>query len=138
MEKHESSKGTESKHEGQSHSAGLGLGLDVNLDLRLGELRNALTMLTDALKETGNAATDLLGNAIGKIREIGVENFTNWGTQGNQEQKDAYHQLVSKLQDAANRGEQEARNLLQSLGENVESAGQKMQSAASEEGEARH
>jgi hypothetical protein len=46
-----------------------------------------------------------------------------------------YDRIVQNLRDAANRGEEEARQLLSDLGESVESTGQKMQDAASREHE---
>jgi uncharacterized coiled-coil DUF342 family protein len=143
MEKHEASHGSEEKKTG-SGGIGLGLGVDVGINLKLNELRSAIDMLTDALRQTGDTATSLVTDAVRKIRDVGVESFKEFkefrGKEGEEykERANIYDQTVSKLREAASRGEEEARDMLNSLGENVESAGQSMQSAASERHESSH
>lgn len=125
-ERHETSKSEERTHMEQEKSTGLGLGLDVDINLRLGELRNVVDMLTSALEETGETATDLIAGAVRKIREAGPENFKGFkGQEG--EAGSLYDRTVSQLRQASDRGEEEARDMLNRLGEGVESTGQKMQ-----------
>lgn len=128
-ERHETSKSEERTHMSQEKSTGLGLGVGVDINLRLGELRNVVDMLTDALKQTGETATDMIANAVRKIRETGTESFKEFkGQEG--EAGSLYDKTVSQLRQAADRGEQEARDMLNRLGEGVESAGQEMQEAS--------
>ncbi len=139
MEKHETTHGGEEKQ--TTGGGGLGLGLGVDLNIRLGELRSAVDMLTDALRQTGDTATSLVTDAVRKIKDVGVETFKEMRGQGGEQQGEGanlYDQTVSKLREAADRGEQEARDMLHRLGENVESAGQSMQGAASEHHESSH
>jgi hypothetical protein len=124
----------EERHENQTKSTGLGLGVNLDVDLKLGELRNTLDMLTDALKQTGDKATDMISGAIAKFREAGVGNLRQAAQQQEGgEQSQLYDRIVNNLRTAAERGESEARNLLKEMGEGVESAGQKMQGAAESE-----
>jgi len=132
----------EERHEAKEKPAGLGLGvnldLGVDIDLKLAELRGTLNMLTDALRETGDMATDLIAGVVYKLREASVGTLKKAAAQEGGEKAEIYDQIVSKLQAAANRGETEARNLLSDLGESVEGAGQKMQEGAGKEEEIRH
>ncbi|MFP5211938.1 MAG: hypothetical protein ACLGPL_01025 [Acidobacteriota bacterium] len=122
----------------QGTTGGLGLGLGVDINLRLGEIRNLVDSLTSALQQTGETVGATIGGIIGQIRDFGVENFRKMSEQGG-EAKETYNQLVSRLQDAAGRGEEEARNLLHSMGEKVEGAGEKMQEFSHKgEDETRH
>ncbi len=137
MASHDTSK-THGTHggTGEQKPAGVGLGVGVDLNLQLGGLKSALDMLTDALKETGETATDLITNAVNKIREFGPEQFKQFkGKEG--EQGDLYDRTVSNLRKAADRGESEAREMLNKLGEGVEHTGEKMQSK-SHEGQSAH
>lgn len=121
------------KEQGQQPSRsglGLGLGLDVNLDLS--GIQGLVSSLNDALAQTGAVATDTLATVIRSVRELGLDQIRQWAEQGGQQAKDLYQQLVGKLQEAAGRGEQEARDILYSAGEKVESGGKKMQDTASE------
>jgi hypothetical protein len=120
---------TEKSH-GKSGSVGLGLGLDVNL--RLGDLQNTLTQLTDALQQTGGMVVGTVSDLVRKIRDAGVGGLKQAREKegGHGEASDTYNRMVSSLQDAARRGEDEARKLLGELGEKVETAGEKTQEFA--------
>lgn len=122
----------------QPSKSGLGLGLGVDLNLNLSGVQGLVSSLNDALAQTGAVATDTLSTVIRSVRELGLDQIKQWAEQGGQQAKDLYHQLVGKLQQAADRGEEEARSLLQSAGEKVESGGQKMQDVASEESGTTH
>ncbi|MBI5445102.1 MAG: hypothetical protein HY900_28310 [Deltaproteobacteria bacterium] len=125
---------TEKTH-GSSGSTGLGLGLDINL--RLGELRNTLTQLTDALQAPVEMVTDTLANTIRKLRDAGVQDLKSAREKegGHGEASDTYNRMVAQLQDAARRGEDEARKLLGELGEKFEAAGAKTQEFAAKKPE---
>jgi hypothetical protein len=118
-------------------SLDLGL-LQLNITLSLTGIRTLTDTLNDSLQKTGPALEENVNKVVDAIRQLGIEDLKNWVQQGGEEERGAYNQLVSKLQQAAQRGEDEARNLLHSLGENVSAAGQKMQSAASEESGSKH
>ena len=127
----------EERHDTQAKPTGLGLGVNLDIDLKLGELRNTLDMLTDALTQTGEKATDMIAGAVNKFRQAGVENLQKSAGEGG-EQSELYNRIVTNLKSAADKGEAEARNLLNDLGEGVESAGQKMQEGAQKEGDITH
>lgn len=121
----------------ESKGGGIGLGLGVGLNITLGGLRSVLDELDYALKSTTDTVTDTLSNIYNKIREMGPQSLQQWGSES-EEQRSAYDQLVEKLRSAADRGEQEARNLLSEMGESVESVGQTMQEKAQGEESAPH
>ncbi len=124
---------------GQSKGINLDLGiLQLNITLTLSGIRSLTDTLNDALQQAGPALQQNVNKVVDAVRQLGVEDLKKWVQQGGEEEQSAYNQLISKLQQAAKRGEDQARSLLQSLGENVSSAGQKMQSAASEEPGSKH
>jgi hypothetical protein len=122
----------EHKEQKKSESGGLGLGLGLDVNLRLGELTNLVDQLTSALQDTGEKASDMIASSIRKMREASVGQLKSAKEKegGKGEASDTYDRLVSSLQSAARRGEDEARNLLGELGEKVESAGEKTQEFA--------
>jgi hypothetical protein len=124
--------------EKSSKGLGLGLGIDLDVDLDLSGLRGIVNDLTDVLAKTGDVATDALAGVIRAIREYGIENIKKLAVATSEEAKELYHKLVSKLQEAAERGEEQARDVLHSMGEGVETTGRKMQNAAAEDEEVRH
>lgn len=117
----------------ETTAGGIGLGVDVNITLK--QLDNVVDLLSDALRETGSAVSSSIGDAINKIKEMGPQNLKQQAQQGGQEDK--YQQMVGMLQQAADRGEEEAGNLLRQMGERVGDAGRKMQEKGQEE-ESRH
>jgi hypothetical protein len=123
------------KNQGKSGPVGLGLGLDVNL--RLGDLKNTLAQLTDALEHTGEMAVGTLTGLVRKIRDAGAGGLKQAKEKegGRGEASDTYHRMVTQLQDAARKGEDEARKLLSDLGEKVETAGEKTQEFAAKKPE---
>lgn len=133
-------KQTQDVKQGESKTPGLGLGLgvDVGLNLDLSGVQTLVNDLNHALSQTGGVATDLVANVIRTVNQLGVQNLVKWAREGGREAKELYNQLVSKLQEAASRGEDQARSLLGKMGEKVEGAGEKMQSAASEDVGATH
>jgi hypothetical protein len=113
---------------------GLGVGLDINL--RIKGLRSTVDELTSTLQETGEKATGKITDLVKKLRDEGVGELKKAIQQGqgkeSGEGQEVYNKVVSTLQDAAGRGEGEARKLLNDLGEKVESGGKKMQDTAKE------
>jgi hypothetical protein len=109
---------------------GLGLGLDVNL--RLGDLQNTLTQLTDALQQTGGKVGDTVSGLVRKLWDAGAGQLKGAREKegGHGEASDTYNRMVSSLQDAAHRGEEEARKMLGQLGEKIEHGGEKTQEFA--------
>ena len=129
---------SQSKHRLAGINLDLGI-LQLNITLSLSGVRTLTDTLSQALNQSEEALTENVNKVVDAVRQLGIEDIKKWAQQGEEEEKSAYSQLVSTLQQAAKRGEEEARNLLKSLGENVTAAGQKMQSAASsEEKETRH
>jgi N-acetylglucosamine kinase-like BadF-type ATPase len=121
----------------------LGINLDLgiaelNITLSLSGIRTLTDTLSQALEQSEGALSENVDKVVGAIRELGVQDLKRWVQQGGEEEKSVYNQFVSKLQQAARRGQDEARNLLQSLGENVSAAGEKIKGAASEEPGTRH
>jgi DNA-binding MurR/RpiR family transcriptional regulator len=117
---------------------GLGVGLDINL--RITGLRSTVDELSSALQETSEKTTATVTNLVKKLRDEGVGELKNALQQGKEAAggSEVYNKIVSTLQNAAARGEGEARKLLNDLGEKVESGGQKMQEVADKEPETRH
>jgi hypothetical protein len=110
-------------------SSGLGLGLDV--DLRLGELQSTVDQLTGALQSAGDKLAGNVGSLVQKIREQAQQLQQAAQKEGGQGQAAGLLQrVIALLQEAANRGEDQARKLLAELGQKAESAGQKMQETA--------
>jgi hypothetical protein len=130
MAEERESKSQEMQGKSESKGGGIGLGLGVDITLSVGGLRSVVDELNSVLRSTTETVTGTLGDVFSKIREMGPENIKQWGKEGSEEQQGAYNELVGKLQEAANRGEDEARNLLSEMGESVESAGQGMQETA--------
>lgn len=124
-----------SKSKDASGSQGLGVGLDINL--RLGELQSTLNQLTDALQSAGDKLSETVSSAIRKMRDAGVHDLKTARDKegGRGEASDTYNRVVSQLQSAARRGEDEARRMLGELGEKVESAGEKTQEFAAKKPE---
>lgn len=113
---------------------GLGnLGVDINLTLRLGEIKNTVDMLTDAIQQTGETATNVIADAVQKLRDAGVGDLQKSLGQGEgrEERQNVYNKLVSSLRDAASKGYETAKSLLNELGESVETGGRKIQEVAS-------
>jgi len=115
----------------ETTGGGIGLGLGVDLNLKLNQLTDLVHTLNDALRETGSTVTGLLSDTIHKIKEIGPEILKE--AKGQEGFSDQYNQLVSSLRQAADRGEEEARNLLSRMGEGVEHAGEFVQEKAKPE-----
>lgn len=115
----------------ESGGGGLGVGLGVDVNLKLGQVKELVHTLNSALKETGGTLTGAISDVANKIREFGPGAFKSEAKEGGYE--DEYNKLVYDLRDAAKRGEDEARNLLSEMGENVEEAGHSMQEAGKEE-----
>ncbi len=109
----------------ETGAAGLGVGVGVDLNLKLDMIKNLVHTLDDALRTTGSAVTDTLSDAFNKIKELGPESLKQQSEQGGFESQ--YNDLVSKLQQAASRGEQEAGSLLRRMGESTEHAGRKIE-----------
>jgi hypothetical protein len=120
------------KRESGSQSQGMGLGLGLDVNLRLGDLQNTLSQLTDALQQTGEKVTGTVSGLVRKLWDAGAGQLKGAREKegGHGEASDTYNRMVSSLQDAARRGEEEARKMLDQLGEKVESAGEKTQEFA--------
>jgi ElaB/YqjD/DUF883 family membrane-anchored ribosome-binding protein len=112
------------KQQGTSSILGVGIDLTLKLDL----IKGLVSTLEDALKQTGSKLTDAMSGIYEKIKELGPSELKSQAEQGGFE--DQYHQLVSKLQEVANRGEDEARKVLQQMGETTEQAGHKIKNAS--------
>lgn len=119
----------------------------INLDLGLLQLNITLTLegvqsLSDALRQALDQSQGAMQQSVNKVvdtvRQLGVEDLRRWAEQGGSEEKSAFNQLVSRLQDAAQSGQEEAGKLLQNLGGKISEAGEKVQGAASGETEQRH
>lgn len=120
------------EHEGKKEgSGGLGIGLGVDINLRLTQVRELVSTLNSALSETTSNLTGILSDVANKIREFGPDKFKSEAKEGGYEEE--YDKLVYDLREAANRGEEEARNLLGEMGEKVESAGESMKEAGRED-----
>jgi hypothetical protein len=122
---------TEKKHSG-STSEGLGLGLGLDVNLRLGDIQNTLGQLTDALQQTGEKVSGTVAGLVQKLWDAGAGHLKGAREKegGRGEASDTYNRMVTQLQDAARRGEHEARKMLDQLGEKVEAGGEKMQDFA--------
>jgi ABC-type transporter Mla subunit MlaD len=107
--------------------------LQLNITLSISGISSLADTLSDALQQAGPSLEENVNKVVDTVRQLGVEDLKKWVQQGGEEEESVYNQLVSKLQQAAQKGQDQARNLLQNLGENVSAAGQKMQGAASKE-----
>lgn len=108
---------------------GLGVGLDINL--RLGEIQNTVTQLTEALQSAGGKLTQNVTGLIRKIQESAPQLQQASRQEGGQGQATSLlNRLVAQLQEAANRGEEEARKLLGELGQKTQAAGRQMEEQA--------
>lgn len=96
-------------------SEGIGLGVDINL--RLGELTSTLDKLGNALKETGEKAKGMISEAVGKLREAGAQKLKEASRKegGKGEATEAYERTVKQLQTASERGDAEAKKLLNEM-----------------------
>lgn len=115
----------------ETGGGGLGVGLGVDINVRLGMIKELVSTLNSALRETGGTLTGIISDIAHKIREFGPESFKSQAKEGGYEEE--YDKLVYDLRDAANRGENEARSLLAEMGESVEEAGHSMKEAGREE-----
>lgn len=127
----EHSKDTTRQQQGKGLNVDLGI-LELNVDLSIHGLHTLTDTLESALNQTGDKLSQGVNKVVDVVRQLGVDKIKNWVSQGGQEENKAYNQMVSKLQNAAGRGEAQARELLESLGEDVSHAGRSMQDAASE------
>lgn len=118
---------------GQTKGVSLDLGvLQLNITLTLSGVNSLADTLRQALEQSEEPLRENINKIVDAIRQLGPGELKKWAEQGGQEEKSAYDRLVSNLQQAAQRGEEEARNLLDTLGEKVSAAGQKMQGASEE------
>lgn len=103
--------------EKQKGPLGSGLGAALNVELRIGELTSALDMLGNALKETGDKAQQLISEAVGKLREAGVQNLKQASEKegGHGEATEAYKRTVNQLETASKKGDAEADKLLREM-----------------------
>lgn len=102
----------------QSGEGGIGLGVGIDLNVRLNLVKELVHTLNSALQETTGTVTGILSDVYHKIREAGPEKLKSEAQQGGYE--DQYNELVQRLNDAADRGEEEARSLLNEMGETWE------------------
>ncbi|MBI5441676.1 MAG: hypothetical protein HY900_10775 [Deltaproteobacteria bacterium] len=113
------------------------IGLDI--ELRLGDLRNTLESLTSALTGPVEMLTDTVADAVGKFRSAGVQGLRyEWeccqrGDESccHEESRDLYSRITEQLRYAADKGIQSARSLLEELGEAVEGVGKTVGGAVS-------
>jgi hypothetical protein len=112
----------------------------ISLDLGLLQLEITLSItgirsLSDAIRQTLQEAQPTLRQNVNKVvdvvSQLGVEELRKWARQGGQEERGAFNQLVTQLQAAALRGEDEAGKLLQKLGGKISETGEKMQTEES-------
>ncbi len=101
----------------QEEKSNVGLGVNVGVDVNLQGLESAVGMLTNALKQTGDTATQLIGDAVRKIREAGAPKLKEASQGGDSKVKNAYERTVSELQKARDKGNEEAKKLLSEMGQ---------------------
>lgn len=118
-------------------SLDLGL-LQLNITLSLSGVRTLTDTLHQTLEQTEGNVTENIDKVVNTIRQLGVEDLRRWAEQGGQEEQNAFNQLVSRLQQAAQRGQNEAGKLLQNFGGKIAQAGEKVQKTSSEESGTTH
>lgn len=106
----------------------IGKAKGINLDLGILQLSITISLqgvqdLTQALEQALNQSEGTLQENVNKVvdtvRQLGIQDLRNWVEEGGAEEKSAFNQLVSRLQQAAQRGQEEAEELLQNLGGKV-------------------
>lgn len=124
---------------GQQTSKTRGVSLDLgilqlNITLTLSGVQSLSDALRQTLEQSGGALQENIEKVVGAIRELGVDDLRQWAEQGGKEEKNAFNQLVSRLQEAAQRGQEESGKLLQNLGGKITDVGEKVQGASEETG----
>jgi hypothetical protein len=114
----------------QESSSGLGVGLGVDINLKLNQITDLVHTLNSALRETTSNLTGIVSDVVNKIKEFGPEKLKSQAREGGFE--DQYTDLVSKLREAANRGEEQAGSLLRQMGESTARTGSEMEESGRE------
>jgi N-acetylglucosamine kinase-like BadF-type ATPase len=115
----------------------LGL-IQLNITLTLTGVRTLSDTLKQTLEQSEGTMQENVGKVVDTVRRLGVEDLRRWAEQGGAEERNAFNQLVSNLQQATRRGQEEAGEILNKLGGKITEAGRKMQGASSEEAGTSH
>lgn len=118
-------------------SLDLGL-LQLNITLTLSGVQTLSDTLRQVLEQSEGSLEQNVDKVVDAVRQLGVDDLRRWAEQGGKEEKSAFNQLFSRLQEAAQRGQEEAGKLLQNLGGKITEAGEKVEGGSSEGTGAKH
>ena len=112
----------------QEVTTDVGVGVGVGVKVDLGPLKSSIGALYNAFGQTDGAVTDVTGEVIGIVREVGIETLVQRAKEGSEEVMQLLGLLYVVMQQAAAKGVQEAGELASTIARKLEEAGYMIQS----------
>jgi hypothetical protein len=107
----------------QEATTGLGVGVGVGVNVDLGPLKSSMGDLFQALSQTGGAVTDVAGQVIGTVREVGIDALMQLVKEGSEEAMQLVGSLYAVMKEAGARGVQEAGELASTIARKLDEVG---------------